>query len=209
MSYSPVSISNLALATIGETAIRDFNEDNKRARMCQTFFVPTRDYLLSKFDWPFARKFAKLNVAILPEDARIEGYSYYGLPQDYLVARDLHPRNGRNSWEIMGEYLVTFQPVQGLYYTSQISDTARFSDGFVNLLALGMSVRLAPVLTSDKALAKALYTQYQREQVNTWESEANVGNAYRHPDNDPNLDTFVNVEGERLPYCTVLEQTNS
>lgn len=199
MSYSQVSISNLALATIGEAAIRDFNENNTRARMCQVFFGPTRDYLLSKFDWPFARGFQKISQLVLDEDETIDGMYAYGIPEDCRVVRDLEWRSGRFSWEVVGDKILAPQPITGIYYTRQEITVNRYSDAFVNLLALGMSVRLAPVLAKDRTLSKDLYTQYQQEQKEAWESEANVGNTYRHRDSDPNLDTFSNVDAIR-PY---------
>ena len=52
---SKIGICNLALAHLGADSIRSFEETNKRARMADVFFDQVRDYLLSKFDWPFFR----------------------------------------------------------------------------------------------------------------------------------------------------------
>jgi len=194
MSYSQVSISNLALATIGEASIRDFNENNIRARMCQNFFGPTRDYLLAKFDWPFARAYKKLSEKVLPEDQQLDGRFAYGIPDDCRTVRGLESRSGRESWEVIGDYIITPQPIVGIFYTKQEIQVNRYSDPFVNLLALGMAVRLAPALTKDRNLTNSLFNQYKAEQNEAWESEANVGNTYRSRDNDPNLDTFTNVD---------------
>ena len=57
-----------------------------------------------------------------------------------------------------------------------------------------MAVRMSPALTSNKQLTDSLYQQYNREMYEVWETDANIGNIYRHPDESPNYDTFVNPE---------------
>ena len=37
--------------------------------------------------------------------------------------------------------------------------------------------------------------QFNIEQANAWESDANIGEDYREPDELPENDTFVNVDG--------------
>lgn len=191
MAYSQVSISNLALATLGEDSIRSFDESNKRARMCEVFFTPTKDYLLSKFDWPFARKYAKLQQLQLEEGSYVEGEYVYAIPNDCRTPRRIYPSVKRTTWNVRGQTIITYVEIEGLYYTQQEVQTNNFSDSFVNLLALGMAVRLCPALTQDKKLAATLYQQYKLELSDAWETEANVGNTYRSPDNDPNMDSFI------------------
>ena len=197
MSYSKVAIANLALATLGADAIRSFDEKNKRARMCSNFFDSTRDYLLAKFDWPFARGFKKLNEVELPDDEIApEGMKVYQLPNECRTPRDVHPPGSKDPWSIAGDKLYTnIGRDVYLYYTIQEVNTALFSDTFVSLLALGMAVRMAPAITQDKNLSKNLYEQYRTEQLESWESDANIGEDYRMHDEDPNNDTFVNPGG--------------
>ena len=202
MSYSQVSISNIALAMIGETAIRDFDENNTRARMCQTRFGLTRDSLLAKFDWPFARGFSKVSELILPVDEQMASYRAYAIPGDCRTVRGLEPRSGRYSWEILGDKIMTPAIITGVFYTRQILLVNRYSDGFVSLLALALAIRLAPALSKDRALTNSLAAQFKELQNDTWEAEANVGNTYRHKDSDPNLDTFSAV-GLIAPYASL------
>lgn len=197
MAYSKVEIANLALATLGADAIRTFDEKNKRARMCDNFFESTRDYLLAKFDWPFARRFKKLNEVELPEGKILPaGMKVYQLPEDCRTPRDVHPPGSKDPWRIAEDKLYTNTGREVyLYYTGQEINEALFSDTFANLLALGMAVRMAPAITQDKNLSKILYEQYQLEQRESWESDANIGEDYRAYDEDPNNDTFVYPNG--------------
>lgn len=202
MSKSKVGICNLALAMLGADSIHSFDDKNKRARMADAFFDSTRDYLLSKFDWPFARRFVKLQ----PLDSKgmklevPKGRFAYELPHDCHTPRDLHPPGSRDRWHIMGRVLYCdIDPDSDrkvyLYYTAAAVNTEAYSSTFCDLLALGLAVKMCPAVTQDKTLTTALAEQFTVEQVNVWESEANVGEDYRAHDEDPNNDSFVNPGG--------------
>ena len=107
MPSSKIHICNIALASLGAQSIRSFDEDNKAARMCDTFFDSTRDYLLSKFDWPFARAMAKLQAIDTSAETLPPGYTAYGLPNDCRTPRDILPPGSRQSWELIGDRIYT------------------------------------------------------------------------------------------------------
>lgn len=197
MSNSKISICNLALAALGEDAIRSFDEANKRARMCSVFYDQARDYLLSKFDWPFARMLASLQPVVLDEDEVPDGEYAYQLPADCLTPRDLYPKGSRGYWRIAGNALfcsLTEDDDVRLYYTKRVTDTILFSDTFVALLYLLIAVRISPAITQDKGVTRAMKEQYEIEVREAWESDANIGNDYRSYDEDPENDTFVNPD---------------
>ena len=193
-SYSKVGICNLAFAMIGASAIRDFDESNKRARMAEVFYEPTRDYLLTKFDWPFARKYKKLQRLAASDTDIPDGLFAFQLPNDCKTPRNIAPYGSRVKWEVYGTSLVAATETASLFYTVQEVNPTRFSDTFVHLLSLGLAVKLAPVITQDKQLVATLQDQFIRGQNEAWESDANIGNLYREYDEDPNNDTFVNPE---------------
>lgn len=196
---SKISICNLALARIGADSIRSFSENNKRARMCDTFFDSTRDFLLAKIDWPFASSYKVLNIVDLGEGNLPDGQYAYALPSDCKMPRALHPRSSKLWWKIMGKNLVCLIPggsaTVGLYYTAATVDTNIFTDSFVDLLSLALALRLAPPITQDKALVNALQGLYQAELRDTEEIDANAGNEYRGLDEEPDMDTFVWPDG--------------
>jgi len=207
MAVSKIGICNIALAMLGADPIRSFDENNKRARMADVFYDSTRDYLLSKFDWPFARKL----LALQPIDAETmgvtvpAGFFLYQLPADCRTPRDVLPSGSRTQWAIMSNMLYCrIDPDSEveviLKYTKQAADTAIYSDTFINLLALGIAVKMCPAITQDKQLTATLMDQFNVEQANAWESDANIGEEYRKADEQPENDTFVNVDGFYDPY---------
>lgn len=202
MSVSKIDICNIALARLGEAAIRSFDEKNKRARMCDTFFDFSRDQLLVKFDWPFAKKY----VEVHPIDAEATGVSVptgfyvYDLPHDCLIVRDVEPAGSKESWYTMEKKLYCRTPPDSdyevyVYYTAVVVDTALYSWAFANLLSLLLAVNMCPAITQDKDLFKALSAQYENEKFESWETDANAGNVYKEPDNRPDNDSFVNPDG--------------
>lgn len=200
MAHSKVGICNMALAILGADAIRAFDEKNKRARMADVFFDITRDYLLSVFDWPFARSIIQLQEVDTPDIEVPDWATVYNYPSDCRSPRDILPSGSRTRWEVIGNYILveparSLESERHLKYTKSEVDTSMYSDTFVNLLALSLAVRMCMPITQDKVLAKELKDQLRIEQLNAWESDANMGNDYRAHDEDPNNDTFVNPEG--------------
>lgn len=210
MAESKIHICNTALARLGAASIRSFSENNKRARMCDTFFDSVVNYQLSRFDWPFAKHFLKLRP--LAEQDYPDGLVAYNLPSDCKRVTDLHPRGSGDYWEIYGKTLVCKKtPEEGvwIYYTRRVTDTATFSDTFANFISISLAVRMAPAITQDKELTKALYQQYVQEQKEVWEADANEGNDYRAHDEDPNNDSFVYPGGDFTDYeGLAVTQTN-
>ncbi len=204
MTYSKIGICNVALASIGAASIRSFDESNKRARMCDVFFDICRDLLLSKFDWPFARKYAQLTALDMTDVDAPDGDYIYVLPIDCKIARDIGKRGNDTPWHIMSDGLhCTLASEVYLFYTYKVTDSAKFSDSFADLLAMLLAVKIAPAITQDKDLVKILAEMYRIAQVEAWETDANVGDGYREHDEDPVNDTFVN------PNDTVSDETGT
>ena len=196
MDYSELDIWNIALHAIGAEAIQDKGADHKANRMCRSFYGWTRDYLLTTFDWNFARKYQVLTLDdTYPEDNCPSGYYPYALPEDCEIPRSLEPYKQRDSWMIMGNHL--FSPrdeLVGMYYTRNDVTAFDFSTAFSQLMALGMAVRLAPAMAQDDTLTEKLYAQFVQEVPVLTAVDANASNDYRAYQEDPNNDTFVHPE---------------
>ena len=194
MATSKIQICNLALAAVGADAIRSFDEANKRARLCDVFYETQRTYLLSRFDWPFARRFKQLQQLALDADELPLGNYAYALPADCLTPRDVWPEGSRDFWEVFGESLYTELSAVGLYYTADISDSTKFSNSFVHTMWQGLAVRICPAITQNIKLTQELFSQYRIEERESWENDANVGNKYREYNEHPDNDSFVNPD---------------
>jgi len=209
--YAKIDICNLALASIGADLIRSFDDKNKRARMCDVFYDFTLRFLLGKHDWAFARGYATLKEIDLEEfDSEVPaGQRAFLLPVDCARIQSMLPEGSVNQWEVFGRYLYT--PYQGtvrVKYTKIINDCYLFSEGFINILSLGIAVRLCPSISQDKALTSALYKQYKLELNDLSTDDANIGNGYREYDETPENDSFVTGSSQRLSSLNLdLERT--
>ena len=203
--YSAVDICNQALAMVGAEFIRALDNSTKRSRACSVFYPMLRDYLLTRMDWPFAKKLGLLKPLDEDQPLRVglnvqiktqipEGWYAYQIPNDCAAPRDLHPPGSKEKWKQFQRMILATAPPEAepkLYYTALVEDTSLFSMTFVNLLALGIAAKLAPSIAQDKALASSLYNQWVNEQYTAFADDANIGEEYRVPDEQPLRDTFV------------------
>ena len=195
MQYSKVGICNLALAALGEKAIRDFSEGNTRARMCDKFYEVTRDYLLGQFFWPFARVRKKLQELADPENWYPDGTRVFGIPSDCSKPIDVWPEGSFTTWEVLGDELALKKEGDVvLVYIKKELNPGKYSAQFVNLLSLALAVRMCMPLTQDETLSKTLLSQYMAEQNSAWSTDAAVGNKHLHNDNNPAYDAFVDPD---------------
>lgn len=200
MTTSKIGICNQALAAIGEDSIRDFSDGNKRARMCDVFYDVTRDYILSQFDWPFARRQKVLQKLAEPQDWTPDGVYSYALPVDCHQPLDLWPEGSMQNFEVRGEELYCENDVEVsqipvvLVYTSVALDPTKFSSQFSQLLAMALAVRICPSITQDKELTKTLFEQYKMTMREAWGTDANIGNKHLHNDDNPAYDSFVDPD---------------
>lgn len=196
MRKSKVDICNIALvAHLGLESIRSFEDNNVRSRMCDVSFDITKDYLLSTFDWPFARKYVLLSQ-VDPDTITLPTGDYaYSLPNDCITPRQVGEDTENVKWRVEGNNLICTTSEDGevyLYYTAQIVDTFAFSDPFLNLLAMTLASRIGLALTKNQKLVNSLMNQLVVVETQAWDAEANKGNIYKRASDDPNNDTFVN-----------------
>ena len=162
--------------------------------MCENFYQTSLTLVLTKHDWTFARRYRKLNQLVLPDpDIIPQGNVAYEIPSDCLIPRNIHPRNSRKRWEVMGNMLVTCEVEVGLYYTHSETRPENFSDTFVRVLSLLIAVKLSGPITQDKQLTSVLNNQYQAERGDHHATDANIGEDYRNLNETPENDTFVNA----------------
>lgn len=204
MATSKIHICNVALALIGEQSIRAFDEDNSRARLCDRLFDSSRDYLLSLFDWPFARRLALLKEEDAPPGlaeayGAIYGEKYgspevhfYKLPADCHIPTDVHPKGTSARWEVVGVNVISPKPAPFvLYYTGTEINAATYTPTFANSLSELLASKLAHPLKQDKKLAGELQGLFSANLATATAIEANIGSEYRHSDETPDHDTFV------------------
>ena len=199
MAQSEIAICNMALALVGEDSIRSFDENNKRSRLSKLWYDQIRDYLLTTFDWNFARRVALLNQ-IDPDTLDIPlGCYAYQLPADCETPRDILPYGSRDSWELHGRVLFAYKTPVYLIYTSNTIPIIEFSAPFTDTLAKGIAASLCMPVRSDKTLFNTLNNLYLLAQDTNILQDANTSNIHRAHDNDPEQDSFVDPEKFTVP----------
>lgn len=191
MNLSAIGICNAALSALGHDIIRDFSENNKKARMCEILYNINRVYLLSVFDWPFARGFVKLQKISTDEDLPAL-HALYALPTDCIYPRDLHPIEMHYPWEQVGKSLLIEERDEVfLYYTKDIVNPASFSIGFSAVLSALLAWKLSQPITQNQKLTREMKEAYFVTYTEVLQLEANIGSEYRQADEKPENDTFV------------------
>ena len=200
-NYSEVDIVNMALAMLGANTIRSLNEDNKRARLASIFYPMIRDYVLARFDWPFAKKFETLKMFEADTDREMralidtevpDGWYPYAKPADCLAPRDVHPIGSREKWIVVrNAILLRRQPdtEPKLWYTAECENTTKFSMQFIYILSLGLASKLASSVAVNVDMAESIVQQWQIEQAIGFGDDANIGEE-PDPDGNARLDTF-------------------
>lgn len=200
MVKSKVELCNVSLGLLGASPIRDFVEDNKRARQCELFYDVTREELLSKFDWTFARKLCKLNQVVIEMPIAATDRAFQ-LPADCLTPRNIEPIGTRFRWTIFGSVLVTDKVGDViLRYTRLEDNVIMYPSTFRNLLIAGTAVKMCMSITQDKALFRSLVEAYDNMKAELHEVDANIGNEYLTYDNDYNNDSYVAVGGNFITH---------
>lgn len=182
-----IDICNVALGQLGHSQIRDFDEKN--GKMCKRFYDFDLRWLLSRYDWSFARKRAKLQRLVTAESDTNFAYAYQ-IPSDCLAPRALYPGGSKARWEVYGTELHTDITIPYLVYTRHATNTSHFTSIFADLLSYRVAIKLAQALGSDKAMRRELKSEYEIEyEIGTLE-DAEIGSNHRYPDTDPDNDTW-------------------
>lgn len=179
---SEIQICNMALDELDVAAIQSFTEATKQARVCKRHYEQTRDLLLSKYDWGFARKTATL--ALLTEE--YDGWDFaYQSPSDCLVPRKIWDSITATAYnlkfypEVYSNYkgvkvpfeirvnsdgsskvILTNQEDAVLIYTARITDVNAFDVNFIEALYLKLASKMAYPLRKDPNKAKQLLQEH-------------------------------------------------
>lgn len=186
---SEVSICNLALANLGDSATVasiDPPEGSAQAEHCATFYPAARDTLLEMHSWGFATKRAVLSQL----SGTWQGWQFaYALPSDLLRVTDIKqtdsPDFGRQHAHRVSftietksdgtKILLTDTENLTIQYTCSVTDPNKFSALFTNALVWHLASMLAgPVLKGDVGRAES---KRCLEMMNVYLSQAKTSDA--------------------------------
>lgn len=147
---SAVDICNLALSHIGADAVVTSlspPDGSVEAGHCARFLPIARQTALATYNWSFAKK--RVQLAELTNDSTEWAYKYQ-LPSDCLRARQIlsgddadEAERGGALFDKFGDALYTHQPEAVLLYTTDVTDTTKYSADFTSALGMLLAAYLA------------------------------------------------------------------
>lgn len=175
---SVVTLCNLALSHLGDRATLtsiDPPEGSAQADHCEQFWPIARDEALSSADWRFASHTATLAALDDNENSNPQWRFAFGLPADFLVARELVHTTGDlrpfytedPNFEIAtinNGTVVLFanDELTALRYTRRVSDPTKYPPMLVTALSYLMAAYLAgPVIKGKTGAQTAMGMRQQ------------------------------------------------
>ena len=168
-------ICNIALSHLGiskEIANVD-SEQSQEAKACRRFYDISRETVLKDFNWPFATKFATLNL--IEEDPNDEWLYSYRYPNDCLFARRIlsgfreDTEATRITYKIgkddQGILFFSDKENAELEYTSDVTDVDLYTSDFKIALSYRLAHYIAARLTAGDPfnLADKCFQKYMLE----------------------------------------------
>ena len=161
-----VSICSNDLRRLGDDPITSLTDDTERARLCNAFYIPSRDQVLRSHPWNFA--ITRATLAKLSDTPAYE-YSYqYALPNDPYCLRVLEMEYKDYIFKIehyasQGRVLLTNESTAKILYIARVTDTAQFDSMFVDVLTAKLAVDLAYPVTNSVKLQDQMQRLFQQK----------------------------------------------
>lgn len=180
MTYSVVTICNLALQMLDAPAIININDDTKRARACKRAYQPARDEVTVGYEWRSAR--ARTTLAAETASPAFGWHYAYAWPTDCI--RLIRP-NYNGLWdgtpipgEMEGRYFLTdaTAPLK-VWYLKHMTDPSEIDPLLARAIAARIAADIGREVTGkdgymqlaearfDKILAQAQKTDAQHDGV--------------------------------------------
>ena len=151
MADTDITITNGALARLGQSSIADFTTDNKSV-ICGAIYPKYINALLSMYPWRFARKKSGfLTQTTVPDNAFTLAYL---VPADFLTlvhvynSGDASARPIVAGYEIFGNNILTNETELYIDYNSTV-DEDDWPDWFQNFAMSALASVLAIPITED------------------------------------------------------------
>lgn len=158
MATSEVAICNSALVKLGGQRILSLTDNNPLARLLNEQYPKLRDELLYAHPWKFAMKsYAPAEIA-KPPGVELPDFRF-GLPSDCLRVVGTDGKTDRWYVQDGSVYVDRQQPV--IYYIAKITDVAKFTPGFSEVLALKIAADICYSVVQSVTLKAAITQEYE------------------------------------------------
>lgn len=154
---SEVDICNQALRLLGAERISALTDNSKSGKLCFDMYEQARDELLYDHRWNFATIRMDLGGADATGTAvTIDNITNrFQLPADFirLWETDIDSQSFSGGlWRIEDGYLVTGESSVSIVYTRRVTQSGKFSIGFVRALAYLLASKFSVPLLRDTTL---------------------------------------------------------
>lgn len=182
-----VKIANIALSHLGDYRINLLTEATEQARKVNAIYSLTRDSLLFDHPWNFAKKRADLAANVT---APTWGYdTAFDLPSDLIRILEIDEASPRDvDHKIEGNQLLVNDTTCSIGYIFRVTDPTKFSDGFVECLALLLAGKLAYSITRSRGMREQLMGEFAAK----FSQVAGVNAQTRGSAQSPRQDSWIN-----------------
>lgn len=152
-----IDICNIALGLIGTSFIKSFEEKSKEALVCKQYYDNCKDKLLSRYDWSFARKIAKL-AKVVNEDKSLTQNIFknvFQLPTDMISIIKVFESNSYD-FVVSEDKLLTNLDSITILYTSNGVNVHLYTPLFIDSLTSTLASDLAVTITDNYQLSANL-----------------------------------------------------
>lgn len=161
---SEIGICNQAILEVAGQPITSLLDDSLEARVCNSVYTASRDFVLEQREWSFSIK-----RAVLAKSTAAPAFGYtnrFKLPADCLRVLECWDSVDSDQpnplqWEKEGEYVLSNSDVIYLKYVSQVTDPNQFSAGYSKALVFYLASRLAIPVQNSKSLQEEKFSIYK------------------------------------------------
>lgn len=175
-----VGIVNMALRLLGVERINDLTDNNKRASVMADIYDICRREVLCDADWSFGRK-RQVITALVSTPAF--GWNYqFNRPSDCL---NIVEEYNQEAYVAEDTLIMADVSSLSLIFTKDVTDTTKFSPGYVMALAHKLAHKGCFALLNDKTKEDRLSVDYDKAIAN-----ARFQNSKENPPEDPEIESF-------------------
>jgi hypothetical protein len=178
------ALANQALSLVRIKAINSLAEDTGyNAAVLRKWFAPTRDALLRKHYWNFA-KWKKKIGALADPVPEFDWAAFFALPEDCLAVQTVNGCDD-DEWEIIGRYIATDaeSPIE-VTYTRRVVEVPQWDASFRALFVTSLAAAIAPELATDERILDQIEQAAQRAEADAAPPDSAEGTPENLSDSD-------------------------
>jgi hypothetical protein len=186
---SEVQIGKMALSFVGdEFDITDLDEETVVAEQVNLHFVDTRNEMLRRYPWRFAKKYTSPATLTGTVPGNWD-YMYTYITDAIWIRGIVDPLKGkvpikfeiaRNSVNV--KVILTDQDTAEFFYTQRVTNPADFDPEFVIAFSYALSARMAMSLTGDGGIAQSLDLLARQKAMEAQVTDGNEGVEQEKPE---------------------------